>query len=67
MSSCGTGAAGWFPLCEPHLELSRRYEYRMPRILPARPVESALLAAYAVDPLRELVGANGGTAESIPA
>jgi fructose-1,6-bisphosphatase len=27
----------------------------------------ALLAAYAVDPLRELVGANGGTAESIPA
>jgi hypothetical protein len=30
-------------------------------------VESALLAAYAVDPLREFVGAIGGTAESIPA
>jgi hypothetical protein len=50
------------PLCGPHLELSRRYEYPMPRILPARPVESALLAAYAVDPLRELDRPNRGTA-----
>ena len=50
------------PLCAPHLELSRRYGYRMPRILPARPVESALLATYAVDPLRELVRPHRGTA-----
>jgi hypothetical protein len=42
------------PLCEPHLELSRRYEYRMRRVLPAGLVESALLSAYAVDPLREI-------------
>ena len=42
------------PLCEPHLELSRRYGYRVPRVLPARPVRSALLATYAVDLLREL-------------
>jgi hypothetical protein len=34
----------------------------MPRILPARPVESALLAAYAVDLLRELDRPNRGTA-----
>jgi hypothetical protein len=52
------------PLCEPHLELSRRYRYRVPRILSARAIESELLATYAVDPLRELVGR---TAESIPA
>ena len=50
------------PLCGPHLELSRRYEYPMPRILPARPVESALLGAYAVDPLRELDRPNRGKA-----
>ena len=55
------------PLCEPHLELSRRYGYRVPRILSARAIESELLATYAVDPLRELARANGGTAESIPA
>lgn len=42
------------PLCEPHLELSRRYGYRIPRLLEARPVEQALLATYAVDLLREL-------------
>jgi len=42
------------PLCEPHLELSERYGYRMPRLLEARPVEQALLATYAVDLLREL-------------
>src|SRR4029453_14707800 len=49
------------PLAGPHLELSQRYDYRMPRILPARPVESALLAAYAVDPLRELDRGHRGT------
>jgi hypothetical protein len=55
------------PLCGPHLELSRRYGYHLPRILSARSIESELLATYAVDLLRELVGANGGTAESISA
>jgi len=55
------------PLCGPHLELSRRYGYRVPRILSARAIESELLATYAVDPLRELAWANGGTAESISA
>ncbi|HEY3212198.1 MAG TPA: hypothetical protein VGL16_03195 [Actinomycetota bacterium] len=55
------------PLCGPHLELSRRYEYHLPRILSARTIESELLATYAVDLLRELVGANGGTTESISA
>jgi hypothetical protein len=42
------------PLCEPHLELGRRYGYRMRRVLPAGPVESALLSTYAVDPLRRV-------------
>ena len=42
------------PLCEPHLELSRRFEYRMPRVLPAGVVGSALLSAYAVDLLRRV-------------
>lgn len=42
------------PLCEPHLELSRRYDYRMRRVLPAATVESALLSAYTVDPLRQI-------------
>jgi hypothetical protein len=46
------------PLCGPHLELSRRYGYRVPRILSARAIESELLATYAVDPLRELARAN---------
>ena len=55
------------PLCGPHLELSRRYGYHLARILSARTIESELLATYAVDLLRELVGANGGTAESISA
>jgi hypothetical protein len=55
------------PLCGPHLELSRRYGYRVPRILSAGAIESVLLATYAVDPLRELARTNGGTAESIPA
>ena len=40
------------PLCEPHLELSRRHEYRIRRTLPAALVESTLLSTYAVDPLR---------------
>jgi hypothetical protein len=55
------------PLCEPHLELSRRYGYRVPRILSARAIESELLATYAVDPLWELAWADRGTAESISA
>jgi hypothetical protein len=37
------------PLCEPHLELSRRYGYHIPRLLDANVVESVLLSAYAVD------------------
>ncbi len=37
------------PLCAPHLELSRRYGYPMPRLLDANVVESGLLSAYAVD------------------
>ncbi len=55
------------PLCEPHLELSRRYAYRVPRILSAREIESELLATYAVDPLRELSLTNGWTAEPVSA
>jgi len=55
------------PLCGPHLELSRRYGYHLARILSARTIESELLATYAVDLLRELVGTNEGTAESISA
>ncbi|HJS26745.1 MAG TPA: hypothetical protein VJ913_06440 [Actinomycetota bacterium] len=39
------------PLCGPHLELSRRYEYPMPTVVSAGSVTSALLSAYAVDPL----------------
>jgi len=50
------------PLCGPHLELSRRYGYRVPRILPARSIGSALLATYAVDPLCELDRPSGGWA-----
>lgn len=42
------------PLCGPHLELSRRYGYPVPNALPADEVESSLLAAYAVDLLRDL-------------
>ncbi len=37
------------PLCEAHLELSRRYAYPMPTLLPARTVASALHSTYAVD------------------
>lgn len=55
------------PLCEPHLELSRRSGYPVPRILSARAIESELLATYAVDPLWELARANGEPAESISA
>jgi hypothetical protein len=54
------------PLCEPHLELSRRYGYRVPRVLPARPVRSALLMIYAVDLLGGL-DVSGGAPEAIPA
>ena len=55
------------PLCEPHLELSRRYGYPVPRILSARAIESELLATYAVDPLWELAWANGRTAGAFSA
>ena len=37
------------PLCGPHVELSRRYAYPMPTVLPAGAVTSALLSTYAVD------------------
>jgi hypothetical protein len=39
------------PLCGPHFELSRRYDYPMPRVVSAGAVTSSLLATYAVDPL----------------
>ena len=39
------------PLCGPHLELSRRYDYPMPTVVSARAVTSALLSTYAIDPL----------------
>lgn len=55
------------PLCEPHLELSRRYGYRVPGILSAHAIESELLATYAVDPLRELSPATRWTAEPVSA
>jgi hypothetical protein len=55
------------PLCEPHLELSRRYGYPVPRILSARAIESELLATYAVDPLWELAWANGRKAGAFSA
>ena len=42
------------PLCEPHLELCRRYGYPARRVLDAGVVERALLGAYAVDVLRLL-------------
>ncbi len=37
------------PLCEPHLELSARSGYPIPRVLAAADVESHLLSTYAVD------------------
>lgn len=40
------------PLCEPHLELSLRYGYRIGTLLPANLIEQELLSAYAVDVLR---------------
>ncbi|MGZ8625886.1 MAG: hypothetical protein ACXWXK_04335 [Actinomycetota bacterium] len=40
------------PLCEPHLELCRRYGYPARHLLAAGVVERALLDAYAVDVLR---------------
>ena len=55
------------PLCEPHLELSRRYGYPVPRILAATMVESTLLATYAVDLLQDLgVATTPGTTEPLP-
>jgi hypothetical protein len=44
------------PLCEPHLELSLRYGYRVGRLLPADLVEQVLLSTYAVDVLRFVRG-----------
>jgi len=40
------------PMCEPHLELCRRYGYPARRVLDAGVVEWALLGAYAADVLR---------------
>jgi hypothetical protein len=40
------------PLCDEHLELSRRYGYPTPRLIAADRVERDLLSAYAVDVLR---------------
>ncbi|HZD79905.1 MAG TPA: hypothetical protein VE646_07685 [Actinomycetota bacterium] len=40
------------PLCRPHVEMSNRYGYRTPSLMPADAVEQALLDTYAVDPLR---------------
>ena len=37
------------PLCDEHLELSRRYAYPMPRLLPARDIEQGLRSTYRVD------------------
>ena len=39
------------PLCGPHLELSRRYDYPIAAVFPAEAVTSAVLSTYAVDPL----------------
>jgi hypothetical protein len=39
------------PLCRPHAELSARYGMPPRALLPAREIELALRAAYAVDPL----------------
>jgi hypothetical protein len=47
------------PLCDAHLELSRRYDYPARRVLTASVVEQALLDAYAVDVLRPLLGRRG--------
>lgn len=40
------------PLCLDHVELSNRYGYRTPHLVPADEVEQALLSNYAVDVLR---------------
>jgi len=40
------------PLCEPHLDLCRRYGYPIRRLLGAPEVEQTLLSTYAVDVLR---------------
>lgn len=40
------------PLCLDHVELSNRYGYRTPNLVPADEVEGALLSNYAVDVLR---------------
>jgi hypothetical protein len=40
------------PLCEEHVELSRRYGYPSRRLAGADEMEGALLSTYAVDVLR---------------
>ncbi len=42
------------PLCGPDLELCRRYDYPLRRLLGARDIEQAMLSTYAVDLLRSL-------------
>ncbi len=42
------------PLCAEHLELCRRYDYPLRRLLPARRIEQRLLSTYAVDLLRRI-------------
>jgi hypothetical protein len=39
------------PLCEPHVELSNRYGYATPGLVPADEVEARLLSTYAVERL----------------
>ena len=45
------------PLCLDHVELSNRYGYGTPNLVPAQDVESTLLSDYAVDLLRTNVAA----------
>ncbi len=39
------------PLCQEHLELSRRFGYPTGRLVPAQLVEQELRSTYAVDPV----------------
>jgi hypothetical protein len=45
------------PLCLDHVELSNRYGYPTPSLVPASEVEGALLSNYAVDVLRTNIAA----------
>ena len=62
MSSCGTGAAGWMSRCASRISSSAAGTGIACRgSCPAAPGRvGAPCAAYAVDPLRELVGGTGG-------